>query len=555
MAFRARSCRVSLVRVNFRGVGVALFCALSFPWSAHANPEPPATYDARITGMGGVAVATVDSAAGLFHNPAQLDRIERFALTAVATSLLVNLRAPFAGHGTEQESGLIYAPLLFVGGVGRVHERVSLGVGAYVYTGFGGGFPAVGCISYGDPTHCGSTNQADEPHVDYDPPTSQDVTLFIAELAVPIQVTLIRDVLSVGVTLRMPYGRQSVNATQEAFGLWNQAEQELDGFGVPGVLLGFSYRPIPELNLAASYRSKVWVDMAGITKAMGMDIPTTTRWNVPHAVRVGLAYTTWRERLMLAAEFRVQLHGEANQRQRFDLEGSALVPDTVAEFRWKNVYLGGVAAELRLRPRIPIRVGMTVANSASDPETMTPFSPPPGIMLGVYGGAGVRLGGLEVDFAFGWGGGPAYRKEANGPLCTASTEARDGNPPRLVVARGGSTLTASGGCAGSYDVDSWFLSLSVTYRLGRASEPPAAGWGPAPPEPEPASEDWRPMPPELEPASEVSDVVGAESTDAEASDVEATAADVAPAPAMEVTEPSAEPAESVESSVDETPPG
>ena len=55
----------------------------------------------------------------------------------VGTSLLVNLRAPFAGPGTEEESGLIYAPLLFFGAVGRVHERVSLGAGAYVYTGFG----------------------------------------------------------------------------------------------------------------------------------------------------------------------------------------------------------------------------------------------------------------------------------------------------------------------------------------------------------------------------------------------------------------------------------
>src|SRR5690606_23963549 len=125
-----------------------------------------------------------------------------------------------------------------------------------------------GCITYGDPTHCGSE---DEANVVYDPPVSEEVTLFIAELAVPIQITLIRDVLSVGVTLRMPYGRQSVNATQEAFGMWNQAEQELDGFGIPGVLLGVSYRPIPELTLAASYRSKVWVDMSGITKASGMD--------------------------------------------------------------------------------------------------------------------------------------------------------------------------------------------------------------------------------------------------------------------------------------------
>ncbi|MEZ4251110.1 MAG: hypothetical protein R3B99_23090 [Polyangiales bacterium] len=505
-----------------RGFGIALLCAVCLPLVARANPEPPATYDARVTGMGGVAVATVDSAAALFHNPAQLDRIERFAVTAVATSLLVNLRAPFAGPGTEEESGLIYAPLLFFGAVGRVHERVSLGAGAYVYTGFGGGFPTVECITYGDPSACGS---ATEPNVVYDPPVAEEVTLFIAELAVPIQVTLIPEVLSAGVTLRMPYGRQAVNATQEALGAWSQAEQSLDGFGVPGVLLGLSYRPIPALTIAAAYRSKVWVDMEGTTSVPfageTLEIPTSTRWYVPHAFRFGLAYTTWRERLTVTGEFRVQLHREANRLQRFDLQPDAalarLVPDTEARFDWGNVFFGGVAAELWVLPRFPVRVGLTVANSASDPNTMTPFSPPPGVMIGAYGGAGVRLGGLEVDFAFGWGGGPAYDKKDNGDLCTPASERtrRDG---------AGQILTASGGCAGSYDVDSWFMSLSVTYRVGHAPEP-AEPLLPISQPAEPTSEPVEPVEPVAaepvaEPTSEPAEPVAAEPTEASGGVVE-----------------------------------
>lgn len=301
--------------------------------------------------MAGVAIATVDSPAALLHNPAQLDRIERFAITASATSLLVDLRAPFAGLGSEVDSGLIYAPLPFLGVVGRVHPRLALGVGAYVITGFGGGFPTVSCFSYGDASACGDPSRTDATTLET--PIEQSVTLFVGELAVPLQVTVVPEVLSVGVTFRLPYGRQAVSAVQQEplTGSWAPAEQDLDGFGVPGVLIGVTYRPIPELALAAVYRSKVWVNMSGITEVPfgsgdPIAIATTTRWYVPHMMRFGLALTTWRERLTLSSELRIQLHRTANETQVFDLQPdgvlAALVPDTVAQFRWKNVYIGSL---------------------------------------------------------------------------------------------------------------------------------------------------------------------------------------------------------------------
>ncbi|MBX3251612.1 MAG: hypothetical protein KF901_30820 [Myxococcales bacterium] len=458
-------------------VGVALVAAGG---TAHANPEPPGSYDARVTGMAGVAVASVDSPAALLHNPAQLDQIERFSVTAVATSLLVNLRAPFAGPGTEQNSGLIYAPLLFLGGVGRVHERVSVGLGAYVLTGFGGGFPAVDCISYGDPSECTGDRATDRPRgVSYETPIEQSVTLFVAEIAVPIQVTVIPDVLSLGVTLRLPYGRQAVNAVQQEpiAGGWSQADQNLHGFGIPGVLLGVSYRPIPGLTLAASYRSKVWVNMSGqttIPSPFGMgdpiEIPTTTRWYVPHTIRGGVAYTTWRNRLTVAAELRIQLHAEANATQRFELSPNdrllaSLVPDTVAQFRWRNVYIGGLASELWVLPRMTVRLGGTVGNSASNSATMTPFSPPPGLQFSVFGGLGVRAGPLDVDLGLGWGGGAPHRRTENDPELCSSVHPSESERPRYQAGRP-PTLTASGGCAGEYHVSSFFVSLSVTYRMG-----------------------------------------------------------------------------------------
>lgn len=438
---------------------------------AHANPEPPGNYDARVVGMGTIATPTVRNATALFHNPAQLDQIEKFSATIVATSLLVNLRAPFAGPGTEEDSGLIYAPLLFAGAAFRVHERVVLGVGGYVYTGFGGGYQAVDCVTNGDPSAC------EDERFRLAPPTDQEVTLFVTEFSVPVQVS-ISERLSIGLTLRVPWGRQDVRAHQDVPNCSSAtrpecegdpsislAEQKLKGTGIPGVLLGISYRPIDGLTLAFAYRSKLWVNLEGTTSvplvpgADPLQVSTSTRWYVPHMFRVGAAYTTWRDRFTLGVEFRVQLHEEANASQEFSLD-TPLAPDTTAEFRWRNVYVGAIGAELWVAPRFAVRTGGTVGRSASRRETLTPFSPPPGIQFSAYVGFGVRAGPLDIDWAFGWGGGKAQRIEANQPLCSDADL-------RTTGAGANRVLTAQGGCAGSYDVDSWFLSLSATYSFGR----------------------------------------------------------------------------------------
>lgn len=431
---------------------------------ARANPEPPANYDARVAGMGGVAIATLENAAGLFHNPAQLEHIERFSLTIVATSLLVNLRAPFSGSGSEMDSGLIFAPLMFAGGVGRIHERVTIGLGGYVYTGFGGGFSGVDCLSYNDPALCTDPMYAGR----IDPPSSEDVTLFVTEFALPVQVS-VHERVSIGVTFRLPWARMDVSATQDVPNgnddtiFLQRANQELTGTGIPGVLLGISVRPIDRLTISAAYRSKVYVNLDGTTQvSLGgadLDVPTSSRWYVPHMIRVGAAIRAWRDRFVFSAEFKVQMHDEANQEQFFELD-SPLAPNTRARFEWQNVYLGSIAAELWVAPRIPLRFGMTLGRSASVPETLTPFSPPPGIQLGVYGGFGVRAGPMDIDLAFGWGGGPAHVIDEDYPLCADADVRTSG-------AGAGRTLEASGGCAGSYDVDSYFLSLSATYSFGR----------------------------------------------------------------------------------------
>ncbi|MEM9862991.1 MAG: outer membrane protein transport protein, partial [Myxococcota bacterium] len=336
------------------------FLVLITAFPAAANPEPPATYDARTTGMGGIALTTADNASSVYHNPAQLDQIERFSATVVLTSLLVNLSAPFAGAGSEQESGIIYAPLFFVGAAGRVAENVTLGFGAYVYTGFGGGFGDVGCISYrqeqnGAHPDCDDTGFAGR----FDPARDQEVLLFVTELALSAQVSLL-DNLSLGASLRIPWAQQTVSATQEAFGAFVDAEQSVSGVGDPGVLVGLTYRPTDDFSIAFAYRSKVAIQMSGTTETSVLGTPlnleTTTTWYVPHMVRMGISHQFFNKRLLLATEFKVQLHRTANDRQVFENTGD--IPNTtVADLGWRNAYVWTLGAEFMATPQVPVRLG------------------------------------------------------------------------------------------------------------------------------------------------------------------------------------------------------
>jgi len=448
-AIPASSARRRLVGV--RGAALLLAAALSLSGSiARANPEPPATYDARVVGMGGTAVAYYQGPAALYHNPAGMADIEGFEITAALTNLMVRFRAPFAGAGSETTSDMNFAPLFFLGGGARISRRWTIGLGAYISTGFGGGFQRLTQIGVGgdciDPVADTGT--------DYCPVTPVDQTVFlvVGELAVPVAVR-VSDTLRLGLSLRLPYAQEAVRAIQEVQPfVYQPVEQDVSGLGIPGVLVGAQWDATPWLSLGFSYRSKVWINMSGHTRVdlfstgTVTSIPTTTRWNVPHAFRFGAAAYALQRRLLFTTELKIQLHHEANKEQVFHLQGPAPPDDEIrADFNWRNVYLLSAGAEFMALPWFAIRLGASGSRSATPRATVTPFTPPPGLLVAAYGGFGLRSQSIDVDLAFAWGGGAAVRLADNLEGC---------QPGERVKA----------GCSGSYDVNSYFLSLSAVWR-------------------------------------------------------------------------------------------
>ncbi|MEM7449093.1 MAG: outer membrane protein transport protein [Myxococcota bacterium] len=417
------------------------FSGLATPRPVRANPEPPGVYGARASAMAGAVVADVADGSSMYHNPAGLANLQSLNLSLAATPLLVRYNAPLAGPGSERDSGPIIAPLLMVGGGYRVHRRLTLGVGAYVQTGFGGGFQDVPVVGPYD-------------QVELDKPQDQTVVLVVWELATAAAFN-ISDQLRVGISARLPFARQEVSMHQEILpDLWQPVDQSVRGVGIPGVLLGLQYEPHPRVHLGFVYRSKTYIDMSGTTKfalsSFGnqLSFDTNARWNVPHMIRGGGAFHFLNERLIVTVEGRVQFHREANRRQIFRL------PDVPIEslnainvpFDWKNVYQGLMGAEFWVIPNIALRVGASAGNSATPSSTHSVFTPPPGYQLGAYGGIGLRTDSFDVGGAFSWGGGRASVSNNHPQNCAENSQLKFG-------------------CAGDYRVDSYFFTIGINYFL------------------------------------------------------------------------------------------
>lgn len=413
-----------------RAAVFALLSVLAPLGVAHANPEPPA-YDARGVGIGGTGLAYLDSPAAIFHNPANLQGIDRFELSLALTAIIVDLQAPLAGPDSEDHTGWRFAPLPFFGLALRVHERVVLGLGAYVLTGYGGSYDDVEVVN-GEPLP---------------EPMDQSATLWVAEASVSAGFRIVPE-LDLGLALRFPYASQRANVYQEIFeDTWRDVEQDVSGVGrMPGVLLGVTARPLPELAFALTYRSKVRIDMEGTTTVAivedrPIEVPSKTSWSVPHALGFGVAYDA--ARWLVTGELRFQMHREANAEQEFDLDFIG-VQDITVPFEWKNVFSARLGGEFRF-PSGALRGGYNVSNFATSQRATQAFMPPPGIAHAVYAGGGIEVGPVNLDLAlhYSWGGDTV---EPSADRCQPGDQVKVG-------------------CPGEYRVRSTWISLSMRYSL------------------------------------------------------------------------------------------
>jgi long-subunit fatty acid transport protein len=374
---------------------------------AFANTDINNLFDARSAGMGGTGVAYIDSAAAIPINPAALDQIGKMTLTLDGTLIVVQPQAPYIithpaeGGGTYQNYetlrfGRTVAPLFFVGGAYRVHERVVVGAAIYPMIGMG-------------------TITAYRPAPELLPNVKlkNEVEAGLLEVGVPVTVRIL-DNLSVSAMWRATYMTQSATQAVPGNGVGGlfldrsgdplYAKLDVNGWNFGGVQLAVLYKPLPFLRLGLSYRSKVKVEGTGTTTSVNpvdgspLALDTSTSFTNPHSFRVGAAVTALQDRLLIAADFKYLMYAEAYKSidTTIVMNGVSMVNRTIAN--WKDAYSLLLGAEYKLLPILRLRAGYELVTSATRKAYATNSMAPPGFSNAVTIGVGVQvIDQLSID--------------------------------------------------------------------------------------------------------------------------------------------------------------
>lgn len=356
--------------------GTVQLASLASSVLASANTEPPPAYDARSVGMGSTGVAHVHNGAALFHNPAALQGLENGAVTLGFAPLAPQMSVPLAGPETQVKSERSVFPMFLVGGAYRVSKQFTLGLAVFPTMGFGAKY----------------TNQ----------PTLGGVTLSskLAGIEIaPGAAFAITDWLAVGATYRVTYMSYGVEQPDVSTGTLIPTKLNLSGWGFLGVQLGAFAKATKTTRLGLTYRNKVPVNMTGNTEMAGQAYHTEAEFASPHTFKLGIAQSLLDDKLLFALDFKLALYREANKELNVKTDVPAAgTQSTVIPLDWKNslgVYAG---AEYRFDPRgLAVRLGYSLAQSATPNNRAQPILPPPGLQHAVHGGAGMSFANIDVD--------------------------------------------------------------------------------------------------------------------------------------------------------------
>lgn len=359
-----------------RWMAAVLFFTPTLAW---ANLEPSALYDARSMGMGGTGVASLDSAAAPFHNPAGLASIESSAYTLALTPLLSNAGAPFLDPGTggssQLDTGLTGGPLMLFGAGYRVASNVVVGATGFLTAGTGATFAAIPTFGNADASF----------------------QVFSGEFQVPVAWE-ITEALSVGVAWRGAFSRLSTTIPAPADPNNPAAgfvvpEATLSDFNPLGVQVGVRYQVAPWLRLGLSYRSKMAMSLTGDATVNGQTSAAPAQsFNLPHTFKLGSAWYLMKNKLNLALDLKYWMYEEAFPAN----------PDAGQIEPFQDSYSAAFGAEYFVTPRVPLRVGFAADRSSTSLANAQPFIISPGTILTGTVGGGLRLENWDIDAGAGY---------------------------------------------------------------------------------------------------------------------------------------------------------
>ncbi|HKP60688.1 MAG TPA: outer membrane protein transport protein [Polyangiales bacterium] len=376
---------------------------------AAASNELNGLFDARSMGMGGTGVAFLDSAGAIPTNPALLDQIGKLTLTLNGFLFISQPEAPYRithsnPDGTTYDnwetirSDTIYAPLFFVGGAYRLHERIVVGAGFYPIIGQG-------------------TQASYKPAPELKPEleVTNDLAAGLIELgnAVSVKVT---DTFALAAMWRITYLTQKLKTPLPGRALGGlvfdkngnpvYGDVEVSGVNFGGFQLGLLWKASKNVRLGFSYRNKVVVKGEGTTTSTNpidgsaIELETEQPFANPHAFRAGIAVSAMDDKFLFTTDVKYLMYEESWKTLDVTTVRDGKSMTTSTPLNWKDAFNVHLGSEYQVTDGFRARLGYIMSTTATPEDYAKAFTAPPGVAHCWTAGIGLKvLDQLDVDLA------------------------------------------------------------------------------------------------------------------------------------------------------------
>jgi long-subunit fatty acid transport protein len=353
--------------------------------------DTPMLYSARHMGMGGTAIAGVDDPSALFHNPAGLGNVKKFAVLGDFSLLLARIKGSPGSEARDIESDRTVAPLFLLGAAQRLNRWLTAGIGVYPIASAGATYKY--------------------PFLDF---TFEDTTrLVFIEASPALAVNLLDDRLRLGVGYRLTYvslERYQGDRTLPQAG----TDFKLTGVNATGFRVGAQYTIVDGVTAGAVYRHETKTHVTNDTgRAIGDDFHDVSTEFVL-ASKLGGGVRADRGPFGLGVDVEYLFN---SQNAGYPLIGTPQASDanpnpTQLEvsnvFEWKNEITVRTGLEYRVatptagdpRARIALRAGYVFDGKTTNTEYPSAFGTPPGPTHVLTTGLGLRICRWDVNLAY-----------------------------------------------------------------------------------------------------------------------------------------------------------
>jgi long-subunit fatty acid transport protein len=369
--------------------------------AAAGGYDIPILYSARHIGAAGAAVGGVDDSSAIFHNPAGMGQIGKGNLLLDVSLLTGDLRSTPYLFGPETiQSEPVVAPFFLVGGSGRVHEYITLGLAVYPVA------AASGEYKYA---------------LDDGQNVTDRTSLIFMEASPAIALDIDQIGLRIGLGYRITFA--SLDRFRDSAPL--DVDIRMTGFSFLGFRVGFQWSITDFLAIGMNYRTKTKTKIdqtrdagstGGSPSGTGTDfVSAETELTLPARLTGGLRFDWNQFSLMSDFEWGFNSQNDRIAIETVDVDGN---PGSIANvFEWEDQWTLRTGVEYRVyEEKIPLRLGFIYDSKTTNFKYPSGFSTPPVHTYSLTAGIGYDHGPWEINIAYARRFGKVLIDDPDNPL-------------------------------------------------------------------------------------------------------------------------------------------